>query len=93
MLYKITDMIKKGALNQKNQIKEETDYHSDIDSEMNKTMTKTFTTMKKNDTQSVDLLLEVSMRMEMDRTNVIESFEGIGMADPFKTETSLKEAI
>jgi len=60
---------------------------------MQKSISKKFTDMKKTNQESVDVLLEVSMRMEMDRTNLIDSFEEIGMTDPFKTESSLNEAI
>ena len=33
------------------------------------------------------------MRMSMDRKNKVESFEDIGMTDPFRTRKSLKESI
>ena len=38
-------------------------------------------------------LLQMSYRMDLDRDNRIESFEEIGLADPYKTKESLRDAI
>lgn len=39
------------------------------------------------------MLVEVKMRMDMDRSNTIGSFEELGMMDPFRPEKSIREAI
>ena len=37
-------------------------------------------------------MVELKMRMDMDRIHTIESFEEIGMTDPFRTKLSIKVA-
>ena len=45
------------------------------------------------DLQKIDEFLEVTMRLEMDRKNKVETFEELGMTDPFKTKESIDTAL
>ena len=45
------------------------------------------------DMDNVDALLGVSLRMEMDRANKIETFEELGMLNPLNFRKSVEGAI
>ena len=47
---------------------------------------------KEVDFQKINAFLQLKLQMEMDFTNKIESFNCIGMADPFDTSTTMTEA-
>ena len=93
-LKNIQQFVKKGKLESVKDIEEQMFEGVPNTYSMNQTSAKEMT--KKIKSQSLksrnEHLCDVMLRLDLDQRNKVESFEEIGMADPFRTQKSLAEA-